>query len=94
MLVQVYLAVLRAVYKRLWHDKQIKIECPTDLCKWKCFQSQSTLEGVDEVHEFARLKQSMEMVGFSPETQRKYAVHFLFFSPLTSAWHLFTHVSI
>ncbi|XP_025078499.1 unconventional myosin-IXa-like isoform X4 [Pomacea canaliculata] len=34
-------------------------------------QSQSTLEGVDEVHEFARLKQSMEMVGFSPETQRK-----------------------
>ena len=30
-----------------------------------------TLEGVDEEHEFARLKQSMEMVGFSPETQRK-----------------------
>ena len=28
-------------------------------------------EGVDEEHEFARLKQSMEMVGFSPETQRK-----------------------
>ncbi|KAL8597794.1 hypothetical protein ACOMHN_004909 [Nucella lapillus] len=30
-----------------------------------------TLEGVDEEHEFARLRQSMEMVGFSPETQRK-----------------------
>ncbi|KAJ8304274.1 hypothetical protein KUTeg_017857 [Tegillarca granosa] len=30
-----------------------------------------TLEGEDEVHEFARLKQSMEMVGFSPITQRR-----------------------
>jgi myosin heavy subunit len=36
------------------------------------FQTQCTsLEGVDEEHEFARLKQSMEMVGFSPETQKK-----------------------
>ncbi|XP_070212949.1 unconventional myosin-IXb-like [Littorina saxatilis] len=31
----------------------------------------SIQEGLDEQHEFARLKQSMEMVGFSPETQRK-----------------------
>ncbi|XP_069137074.1 unconventional myosin-IXb-like isoform X7 [Argopecten irradians] len=28
-------------------------------------------EGVDEAHEFARLKQSLEMVGFSPMTQRR-----------------------
>ena len=36
------------------------------------FQSQCDVqEGVDEDHEFARLKQSMEMVGFYPETQRK-----------------------
>nr|KAG5705933.1 hypothetical protein BaRGS_010823 [Batillaria attramentaria] len=37
------------------------------LSQSQCF----SLEGVDEEHEFARLKQSMEMVGFSPETQRK-----------------------
>ncbi|XP_077988957.1 unconventional myosin-IXb-like isoform X2 [Glandiceps talaboti] len=30
-----------------------------------------TLEGVDEVYEFSRLKQSMEMVGFSRETMRR-----------------------
>ncbi|XP_061172961.1 unconventional myosin-IXa-like [Saccostrea echinata] len=30
-----------------------------------------TLEGEDEVHEFARLKQSMEMVGFSILTQKR-----------------------
>ncbi|XP_021359295.1 unconventional myosin-IXa-like isoform X9 [Mizuhopecten yessoensis] len=28
-------------------------------------------EGVDEAHEFARLRQSLEMVGFSPLTQRR-----------------------
>lgn len=30
-----------------------------------------TLEGEDEAHEFARLKQSMEMVGFSSVTQKR-----------------------
>ncbi|XP_043474580.1 unconventional myosin-IXa-like isoform X2 [Leptopilina heterotoma] len=29
------------------------------------------LENVDELHEFSRLKQSMEMVGFTPEKQRR-----------------------
>lgn len=29
------------------------------------------LENVDEDHEFSRLKQSMEMVGFTPEKQRR-----------------------
>lgn len=29
------------------------------------------LENVDERHEFSRLKQSMEMVGFTPEKQRR-----------------------
>ena len=33
----------------------------------KCY----TLEGVDEVHELSRLKQSLEMVGFSAEKQRR-----------------------
>ncbi|CAL1546779.1 unnamed protein product [Lymnaea stagnalis] len=41
-----------------------------------------SVEGVDEQHEFARLKQSMEMVGFSPETQRK------IFSVLSAVLHL------
>ncbi|XP_053214006.1 unconventional myosin-IXb-like [Panonychus citri] len=37
----------------------------------KCY----TLEGVDEAYEFSRLKQSLEMVGFSREKQRRlYAV--------------------
>ena len=37
------------------------------------FQSHCySLEGVDEEHEYQRLMQSMEMVGFSHETQRKY----------------------
>ncbi|GFO36528.1 unconventional myosin-ixa, partial [Plakobranchus ocellatus] len=40
------------------------------------------VEGVDEQHEFARLKQSMEMVGFSPETQKK------IFSVLSAVLHL------
>lgn len=31
-----------------------------------------TLDGVDEKYEFSRLKQSMEMVGFSVETKRRY----------------------
>jgi len=30
-----------------------------------------TLDGVDESYEFSRLKQSMEMVGFGPDKQRK-----------------------
>jgi myosin heavy subunit len=51
-----------------------------DYADWVCsvyFQSNCyTLEGVDgefvdEAHEFERLKQSMEMVGFSTETQRR-----------------------
>ncbi|KAH9513297.1 Unconventional myosin-IXa [Bulinus truncatus] len=49
------------------------------------YLSQSTcykVEGVDEEHEFSRLKQSMEMVGFSPETQRK------IFSVLSAVLHL------
>lgn len=29
------------------------------------------LENIDERHEFSRLKQSMEMVGFTPEKQRR-----------------------
>lgn len=29
------------------------------------------LEKIDEKHEFSRLKQSMEMVGFTPEKQRR-----------------------
>ena len=29
------------------------------------------LDGVDEAYEFLRLKQSMDMVGFSSDTQRK-----------------------
>ena len=33
----------------------------------KCY----TLDGVDESYEFARLQQSMEMVGFSPEKQHR-----------------------
>ncbi|CAG2167007.1 unnamed protein product, partial [Oppiella nova] len=33
----------------------------------KCY----TLDGVDEAYEFARLQQSMEMVGFSPEKQHR-----------------------
>ena len=37
---------------------------------------------VDEGHEFVRLKQSMEMVGFSSETQRR------IFSVLTAVLHL------
>ncbi len=43
-----------------------------------CLQSQCyTLEGidgeyVDEAHEFVRLKQSMEMVGFCSEMQRRW----------------------
>ncbi|XP_013418061.1 LOW QUALITY PROTEIN: unconventional myosin-IXa-like [Lingula anatina] len=41
-----------------------------------------TLEGVDEAHEFARLKQSMEIVGFSTETQRRV------FSVLSAVLHL------
>lgn len=32
-----------------------------------CFE----LENIDERHEFSRLKQSMEMVGFTPEKQRR-----------------------
>ncbi|XP_055956290.1 unconventional myosin-IXa isoform X3 [Patella vulgata] len=40
------------------------------------------LEGTDEKYEFARLKQSMEMVGFSPETQRR------IFSVLSAVLHL------
>ncbi|XP_076443388.1 unconventional myosin-IXb-like isoform X3 [Babylonia areolata] len=39
-------------------------------------------EGLDEEHEFARLKQSMEMVGFSAETQRK------IFGVLSAVLHL------
>uniref|UniRef100_A0A2C9KA35 Unconventional myosin-IXb n=1 Tax=Biomphalaria glabrata TaxID=6526 RepID=A0A2C9KA35_BIOGL len=41
-----------------------------------------SVEGVDEKHEFSRLRQSMEMVGFSPETQRK------IFSVLSAVLHL------
>ena len=37
---------------------------------------------MDEGHEFVRLKQSMEMVGFSSETQRR------IFSVLTAVLHL------
>ncbi|BFY98087.1 hypothetical protein BsWGS_01126 [Bradybaena similaris] len=48
------------------------------LSKSACY----SVEGVDEQHEFARLKQSMEMVGFSQETQRK------IFSVLSAVLHL------
>ncbi|BFZ01247.1 hypothetical protein BsWGS_04286 [Bradybaena similaris] len=41
-----------------------------------------SVDGVDEKYEFARLKQSMEMVGFSHETQRK------IFSVLSAVLHL------
>ncbi|ESP05442.1 hypothetical protein LOTGIDRAFT_102587 [Lottia gigantea] len=41
-----------------------------------------TLDGTDEKYEFARLKQSMEMVGFSPETQKR------IFSVLSAVLHL------
>ena len=43
-----------------------------------------TLEGEDEAHEFARLKQSMEMVGFSSVTQKRYS-HLSVGN--TSYWH-------
>ena len=36
------------------------------------FQSEcNSLEGVDAKYEFSRLRQSMEMVGFSPDKQSK-----------------------
>ncbi|XP_052828154.1 unconventional myosin-IXAa isoform X5 [Octopus bimaculoides] len=41
-----------------------------------------TVDGVDEEHEFARLKQSMEMVGFSTERQHR------IFSVLSAVLHL------
>ncbi|XP_067665744.1 unconventional myosin-IXb-like isoform X8 [Haliotis asinina] len=41
-----------------------------------------SVEGVDEVDEFARLKQSMEMVGFSHETQKR------IFAVLSAVLHL------
>ncbi|XP_064607942.1 unconventional myosin-IXAa-like isoform X2 [Liolophura sinensis] len=41
-----------------------------------------TLEGVDEVHEFARLRESMELVGFSAEAQGR------IFSVLSAVLHL------
>ncbi|GAB6028580.1 Unconventional myosin-IXAa, variant 2 [Chamberlinius hualienensis] len=41
-----------------------------------------TLEGVDEVYEFSRLKQSMEMVGFSIEKQKR------LFAVLSAVLHL------
>ncbi|GFR76566.1 unconventional myosin-IXb [Elysia marginata] len=50
----------------------------TYLSQSSCYK----VEGVDEQHEFARLKQSMEMVGFSPETQKK------IFSVLSAVLHL------
>ncbi|XP_041367346.1 unconventional myosin-IXAa-like isoform X3 [Gigantopelta aegis] len=48
------------------------------LCQSDCYG----VEGVDENHEFARLRQSMEMVGFSQETQRR------IFSVLSAVLHL------
>ncbi|KAG1704388.1 Unconventional myosin-IXb [Nymphon striatum] len=44
--------------------------------------SNSVVEGVDEAYEFLRLKQSMEMVGFSVEKQRR------LFSVLSAVLHL------
>ncbi|XP_026829342.1 unconventional myosin-IXb isoform X2 [Ooceraea biroi] len=43
-------------------------------CDWYNYLNKSGcygLENVDERHEFSRLKQSMEMVGFTPEKQRR-----------------------
>lgn len=39
----------------------------------ECYELENlgTEEIVDEAHEFARLQQSMEMVGFSSDTQRR-----------------------
>lgn len=43
-------------------------------CEWYNYLNKSGcygLENIDERHEFSRLKQSMEMVGFTPEKQRR-----------------------
>ncbi len=53
------------------------------LAQSECYELEG-IDGdmVDEAHEFVRLKQSMEMVGFSSETQRR------IFSVLTAVLHL------
>ena len=33
-----------------------------------------SLEGIDEVYEFLRLKKSMEMVGFTADLQKRYLI--------------------
>ena len=53
------------LYQKVW---SYNIFCYHFLFQSSCY----SVEGVDEQHELRRLKQSMEMVGFSPETQKKY----------------------
>lgn len=74
--------VSQGQYERNYHVFYYLLSGATDLereqlhllpaDKYKYLNSKNlTLENCDEKYEFSRLKQSMEMVGFSPEKQRR-----------------------